>query len=458
MGRPRRLSLSQLLDSSRTALILLDSDHCIRHVSPGVQELTGWPAEALLGLRCEREAPRTVAPTEALACAVAPPAAVRAGSLLQQEAVLPHQNGTTLRVQLVFVPLRDDVGDTEAVQIAIQPAAVPATGTRRPLSQHLYAEINALRLDMRRRLNSNSCLGRCSAILKAQRQSQLVASSVSGFTVVGPEGSGRRHLARLIHAASGVADTSLAILNCPLLTTETLLTTLHQLRETSTARTRLPHQRSGLLFLADLDQLPAEAQQWLLANVCPPDRNIWLAGSSRCSPTLLRQEGILLPELAETMTTVEIHLPPLHARDDDVLLLSQQFIEESRRDHKTRPETLSGEVRDLFLTYRWPGNVRELRQVVTTACRSSTSAELQQKDLPFSFRAGQEAQRQVPATSVNDIPLESLMVSWETRLITDMLNACGGNKTDAARRLGMTRPKLYRRMKTLGLDPDDEPS
>lgn len=162
-----------------------------------------------------------------------------------------------------------------------------------------------------------------------------------------------------------------------------------------------------------------------------------------------------MPELASALTTVHIHLPTLHSRGDDVLLLSQQFIDECRRDRRSPAEGLSEEVCQHFLRYRWPGQVRELRNTIDSACRSAASDRLQLGDLPMGFRVGQEAQRQSAATSVEPYSLEERLQKIEVELIEGMLAGCKGNKTEAARRLGLTRPKLYRRMKLLGLATDE---
>lgn len=457
MGRGRRFSLPQLLDESQSALLVLDERRQIRFVSPGLEQLTGWQPADLLGQICERGAPRSGSLVELLLNSLAPAADAWSGSLQLLDTVVPHRNGTTLTVRLACLPLRHTAVSPAAVLISLQPVppGSAAEQPRRSVSQQLYAEIHALRLDMRRRLGSPACLGNSPPMRKAARQAELLSQSRAHFVITGPPGSGRRHLARLIHAASHSAESSLAIVSCQLLTTEVLLTTLYQLRQQSSRANSAPHQKTGLLLLTDIDSLPPEAQQWLITHHNPSSGPLWLAATSCTDPRQLRQTGQLLPELADMLTTVEIRLPPLHDRGDDVLLLSQQFVDEQRRDQRTLPEHLAADVQRAFLQYRWPGQVRELRQVLEAACRTARTAELQLSDLPFTFRTGQDAQRQPLTVTGPALPLETLLQTYEAELITSTLDDCQGNKTEAARRLGLTRPKLYRRMTALGLATED---
>ncbi len=456
MGRNRRWSLHQALQEGSSALIIVDQERRIRMVSAGLQKLTGWTEDDLLNKTCERAAPGTGGTAEVMACSVAPSAAVWRGASEQQDVVIPSRNGNAIPVRLTFVPLPDDESRVIQVLIAFEKlAATGSSNTGRSVSQQLYAEIHALRLDLRRRFQIDSYIGRCEGIRKALRQAEFLAKTPVNFLITGLEGTGRRHLARVIHKSSGGAEGSIAVLNCHLLNSELLISTLHQLKSLMTSGSALPHQKTSMLLLTEVDRLPAEVQNWLLRNHSLTDGGLWIGATSTVEAASLISGSVLMPELASALTTVHIHLPTLHSRGDDVLLLSQQFIDECRRDRRSPAEGLSEEVCQHFLRYRWPGQVRELRNTIDSACRSAASDRLQLGDLPMGFRVGQEAQRQSAATSVEPYSLEERLQKIEVELIEGMLAGCKGNKTEAARRLGLTRPKLYRRMKLLGLATDE---
>jgi DNA-binding NtrC family response regulator len=96
-----------------------------------------------------------------------------------------------------------------------------------------------------------------------------------------------------------------------------------------------------------------------------------------------------------------------------------------------------------------------LRQVIVDACQNSFNAELTIDDLPFSFRAGVDAQQLPSLPAETELSLDQILQKFETDVLLKTLAACRGNKADVARRLGMTRPKLYRRLKTLGIDTEE---
>ncbi len=467
MGRHRRLPLLQLIEGGQTALLVIDNDRAIRMVNPGIQRLIGWTAEDLEDVRCDRGAPSTAVPIDTVATALAPPAECWAGQVMTQMTVLPHRSGAICRLTVTFVPLQQSDGLTAAVLIVLtEPTDQPrfpgagadlghGSAGDASAGRHLHAEISALRLDLRRRFRQDSFIGRCPEILRALRQAEVVGDTRCSFALIGPEGSGRRHLARLIHGRSSRSAGSFAALNCHLLTSAMLLTTIHQLRTDSESDAgTAPHRQTGLLLLCGIERLAQEVQLWFLQHGRLDDGALWLGATSDQSLTVLEKSGNLLPELAARLTTMEIHLPPLHDRGDDVLLLVQQFIEENRRDHRTAAERAAGDVASELRTYRWPGQVRELKAMIASACQQCRTAEIQTADLPFGFRVGRDAQRYPVLPESATVSLENLLQHFERDVIHAALRGCRDNKAEAARRLGLTRPKLYRRMQALGLETD----
>lgn len=421
-----------------------------------MHDLAGWSADDLLELKCDRAAPAASAGSaiEILCNVLAAPAACWSGEIIHERAVLPHRDGRILQVELSFIPLRNPDGEVVGILIPAASGASLGPESHRPsLTRSLHAEINALRLDMRKRFSAATLIGSCPAVVRALRQADCVAQTGCGFTITGPEGAGRQHLARLIHARSAISASSLAILDCSLLSPSALLATLKQLQDSGQTVSGMAYQTAGMLLLINVDRMPRETQARLLLS--SPHGKLKLRIGATAEFSLTAYPDLLLPELAELLTTIEIHLPPLHNRGDDILLLSEQFIQESRRDRQTSAERLSADVRKQFLDYRWPGQVRELRTVVTAACLQCRRTEIHVEDLPFGFRIGQDAQRysiQPPRTIRS---LEDAVQQYERELIERTLDDCLGNKAEAARRLQLTRPRLYRRMAALGMDPDD---
>ncbi len=454
-ARRKRNLLDAALSETAMAACVLDDERRVRFFSGGMEALTGWPADQIKGLKCAPFVAPNATPVDLLTSGLAPSADVLNGVMESTTVVLPHRNGTGVKMNLVFVPIPNADGIVSRVLIAHHdaPAAAPV-GTS--LTQKLHAEVTSLRNEFRRRFSDQSFLGDCPAIRKALFQAELLKASECGYSILGPPGSGRRHLARLIHVAGQHHEQSFVALDCRLLLPDHLLDTLGRLKQLSPEHQGAPHRRVGTLLLIDADRCPREVQQAIVEDFAAELTGVRLVAMTSDSLLAAEQEGWLLPEFRALFSTLQIELPPLHQRGDDIVLLAQHFIEECQRTLETSAEGMTNDVERELRFYRWPGNVRELRDVITAACEDSFSVKLEIDDLPFAFRAGQDAQ-QLPQTP--DAPVQSLeeiMLRFEADVLTQTLQACDGNKAEAARRLGMTRPRLYRRLKTLGLDDDHD--
>ncbi len=456
-ARRRRNLVDAVLANSASAVCVLDADGRVRFFSPGMQQQTQWPPEKVEGLICELAVAPDAKPVDLLTSALAPPASVLQGHIHFAEAILPQASRGTVRTRLCHIPIEDEAGVVTRIVVlsSLLAAGLDDASTTRQLTQSLHAEITALRLDFRNRFGMTSFLGRDPAIQRAVAQAELLKDADCGFTIIGPPGSGRRHLAKTIHVSGHHSEDAIVPLHCQLLSSEQLFTTLRQLTKRRDAETGGGHHQVGTILFVDADRIPREVQYWLLENRHTAAAGIRLAATSEVPLLQPEQEGWILSEFRQLLSTVEILLPTLHARGDDVLLLAQHFIEDSRRLQNTSAEALSDTVARELAAYRWPGNVRELRQVIYEACQSCFGEVLEVADLPFSFRVGMEAQRRPAPLPAAVQSLEEMLVKFETEVLRRALASCDGNKAEAARRLGLTRPKLYRRLKTLGMEEGD---
>ncbi|MDG1897710.1 MAG: helix-turn-helix domain-containing protein [Fuerstiella sp.] len=450
--RKRRKLLDATLSGSTSAICVLDAERRVRFFSPGLAEQTGWAADDIEGLICEFAAESST-PKDLLISTLAPSQDVLDGTMQSVQSMLPHSDGTSSKRSLTFLPLQDEDGTVTRIIVACGDAA--AGVPHKSLSLQLHAEITALRLEFRKRFSGHSFVGRSPAILKAVKQAELLKSSTCGYSIAGPSGSGRRHLSRMIHAASEHQEYSFVALDCRLLTEVQVLDNLRRLRSLVDEKDSAAHRRTGTLLLLDADRCPREVQQWLLENLTIEATGVRLAATSLHPLNAPESIDWLIPEFRDLFSTLQIELPRLHERAQDVSLLTQFFIEECRQTIQTSAESITPEAQQQLRFYRWPGNVRELRQVVYDACQNCFSAQLCPDDLPFAFRAGMSAQEMPPTPLEGISSLESILERFEVDVLLKTLTACDGNKADAARRLGMTRPKLYRRLKTLGIDQHD---
>ena len=293
-------------------------------------------------------------------------------------------------------------------------------------------------------------VGESAALRQVRQQVELSATSTASVSIVGPPGSGRQHAARAIHygrAAQGAGP--LVPLACPLLATSLLETTLRAM-----ARTGAATQRPATLWLCDVEDLDDELQQQLVRELAG-NRTFRLIATSREPLAVLAGAGKFRADLACALATIEIRLPPLAERMEDLPLLTQLFVEEQNRQGTKQLAGLSPEALDRLAIFPWPGNVEELAEVIAAAHQAAEGPRITPADLPAKIQYSLDAAAR-PRRVEETIVLEDFLARIEEELIRRAMAQAKGNKTKAARLLGMTRPRLYRRLVQLGLEEPEE--
>jgi DNA-binding NtrC family response regulator len=222
-------------------------------------------------------------------------------------------------------------------------------------------------------------------------------------------------------------------------------------------------QRSTLL-LEELDLMPESLQAQLMAAIRQNRLPARIIGTSRRSTTAATQllattenEQVAAGQppsshaaLVDAVSTITIDVPRLRDRLEDLPLLVQFFVEAENRDRGKQIGGVRGEVLDLLALYNWPGELAELRKVIAAAHRSATMHEITAADLPPLVHHASKAAMQ-SRRPPEPIVLDELLAMIEREAIVRALAQTAGNKTEAADLLGMTRPRLYRRLVQLGL-------
>jgi DNA-binding NtrC family response regulator len=145
---------------------------------------------------------------------------------------------------------------------------------------------------------------------------------------------------------------------------------------------------------------------------------------------------------------VEIHLPPLRDRPEDIPLLAQAFLTQVARDNGKPVNRFSADAMDALMRHRWPGNVRELRTAVEHAVVLCKGDKITPRDLPPWVRNPVDAPAAPAVKATNDLSIEEN----EKQLIIRALKQTNGNRTLAAKKLGMSRRTLYRKLAAYGLE------
>jgi DNA-binding NtrC family response regulator len=210
---------------------------------------------------------------------------------------------------------------------------------------------------------------------------------------------------------------------------------------------RIVAANRGTLFLDEIGNLPLHLQRKLLTvlerrevvavgAVSPTPIDIRLITATNRSSSELEDEGVLRQDLLFRIRTVEITLPPLRRRAEDIPALLEHFLSIYARKYDAPRRKISADALALLEKYAWPGNVRELRHAVERATILANSDRLLPEDFPFA------QQRPGSLDPAEDLDLERT----ERRTIERALKLYDGNISQAAAALGLTRPALYRRL------------
>lgn len=430
-------------------LFVLNAQRRLVFFNHGCERLTGWTAADVLGQVCDYLSEPDSHVPAALLAALAPPPEAWLGRPVSAPANVSSREAEPPPRVIHFYPLTDDDQSVKAMLGVI--AAVPETVAveRVPITQRLHAELASLRQSIRRRFGEGTLIGRSPVMQRAFGQIKLAQPSSASVLFVGEAGVGKEHLARTLHYQGALGKRAFVPLDCRRAATEDLEATLARMRDDQ----QTDVLRAGAVYFSHVDSAPADFQraliEWLATNTGPNAARV-LAGSTRPLEPLVNAESFSR-ELYFALTTLVIEVPPLRERLEDLELLAQYFLEELNRHAPQQVGGFKDDVWRQFHRYSWPGNVAELRAVITEARGACTATLIADEHLPFRFRAGVGSQAIGPTIRPRPEPLDPLLERVEREQIELALTECRQNKARAADLLGITRPRLYRRMELLGI-------
>jgi two-component system response regulator HydG len=283
---------------------------------------------------------------------------------------------------------------------------------------------------------------------------------------MGESGTGKELIARAIHDRSSRASGPFVALNCAavppnLIESELFGHAKGAFTDAKTSRTGLFQQANGgTLFLDEIGELPLEMQPKLLRAL--QEREVRPVGATADIPFDARlitatnrdlesevEGGRFREDLLYRVDVVRVELPPLRGRGRDVLLLAQSFMERFARRSGRDIRDIEPSAAERLLAYDWPGNVRELENCIERAVALCPGHTITAQELPSKVREYESERLLLAADEPGEMPtLEEL----EKRYVKQVLKAMGGNKSQAAKVLGLDRRTLYRRIEKYGIE------
>jgi len=290
---------------------------------------------------------------------------------------------------------------------------------------------------------------------------QRVAPHYRSVLVKGPTGTGKDLIAGALHHLSGVAG-KFVVLNCSAVV-ETLFES-ELFGHTKGAFTGADRDKTGLLKLADggtlfLDEIgdmPISTQAKLLRAL--QHQEFLPVGSLKLRKVNARivaathrdlrraiAEGKFREDLYYRLSMVELQVPPLRERAEDIPLLARHFVQKFSREFGKQVTGLTPRAMIVLERHSWPGNVRELEHIIGRACMLAENSQIDITDLPEELTQRHEAQTEEPKSA------GSMLADQERRMVEGALRESAGNQSEAARRLGIGRDALRYKMKRYNL-------
>src|SRR6266478_3135121 len=334
----------------------------------------------------------------------------------------------------------------------------------------LEQRVQQLRGALSERYGFGQILGQAPSLREALARAAQVAPQETPVLLTGESGTGKELVAQAIHYASRRADGPCVAINCAALP-ETLIESElfgHERGAFTGADRQKPGRfelaAGGTLFLDEVGELAAAVQAKLLrvlqerefqrvggTATLKADFRLIVATNRNLTEAMAR--GQFREDLYYRLSVFPIHLPPLRERGEDVVLLAQEFVRRlGERMGKGEPG-LSRDARELLVTYPWPGNIRELQNAIERALIVSDAGLITAAQLGLNLpRLPSLPGVATPLAVANqDAAAATTLQELERHAIADALAKAKGNKTAAAGALGITRMRLYTKLKRLGL-------
>lgn len=336
---------------------------------------------------------------------------------------------------------------------------------KRSLDHHqLLEEVQQLRSALDRKYGFEEIIGSSPVLLEALDVAARMAATDATVLISGETGTGKELVAKAIHMRSNRRDRPFMTINCGAIPRELLESELfgHVKGSFTGALThkqgKVEMADGGTLLLDEIGEMPMELQVRILRLI--QEREIEKIGAPKPTKVDVRiiaathrdlaamvKQGTFREDLYYRLLVVPIKLPSLRERSADIEELVQHFFRKNRIKHGRSDLTMQPEVLQHFLEYTWPGNVRELENAIERMVLLAKGGELTLADLPDSIRRPQ-SNASLPVS----VPDQGMSLqAFERQLILQALKKCGGNQTQAARHLGISRRTLAYRLERFGV-------
>ena len=323
----------------------------------------------------------------------------------------------------------------------------------------LRREVNRLRKEVHREYSFHQILGKSKAIQVVFDLIRRVADSPTNVLITGESGTGKELVAKAIHYNSSRKDAPFIPVNCAAIPEQLLESELFgHMRGSFTdakvdKRGLFEEAQKGTLFLDEISELPLMLQAKILRAI--QEKEIRRVGANKPISVDVRIMAATNLNLSEEvkhkrfredlyyrLNVIELKLPPLRERREDIPLLADAFLRKCGEGAGKTVKGVTEAALAMLIDYTWPGNVRELENVIERAVTLTRGDKISPDDLPPAVQGSRGDRRVLDEAAEKSLPLHEI----EKEYIKKILEKTGGNKYQAAHALGIDRKTLYRKL------------
>jgi DNA-binding NtrC family response regulator len=327
----------------------------------------------------------------------------------------------------------------------------------------IMRENSALKQQISQRMACRDFVANSDAMIKIIETLEKVIPTKSNILILGDSGTGKGLLAELVHCNSPRRDKPFICINCSAIPEGLLESELFGYKKGAFTGAiadkpgliSLAHQ--GTLFLDEIGDMPLNLQAKLLkvletsevyplGDTKPRLVDIRIIAATNVDIDSRIKQGKFREDLYWRLTVIEIKIPPLRERKEDIEMLTDHFIRKMSHEHNKDITGIDSEALELLIDYSWPGNVRELKNVIERSIVLAEGSILTAADFPGKFQK-EESSREVPR-------LKAYLGDYEKGLLLQIYNSHNKNKEETAKSLGIDLATLYRKFKKYGIESE----
>lgn len=294
------------------------------------------------------------------------------------------------------------------------------------------------------RLGRDTTMGRVDILI------DCISPCDSNVLIQGANGTGKKRIARALHNRSTRSAGPYVAINCAAIPAPLMEQTLFGPGRGATydasieGRGKIEMAQTGSLFIHNINYLSIEIQTKLIGLIQHKETDVRIIAATNQHLSALADAGLFRRDLHNRLSELPIDLTLLRQRGDDIGLLLEHFMKQNALQNGKPRKHFSPHARSTLKSCDWPSNVREFEHLVERLCALSQDLTMSVANLP-------ERRPPVQSTPKNVLKLKNATLAFERQYILDTLKAVGGNKTKAARRLGIHRNTLRMKTKALGI-------